>query len=139
MGAVTPIALASTLAPVAASTALSKSNAAATNSIANQQYQNNVAKINAKQAADDRVRAQNLKLQKAAQTARFGAMGISASDGSSAAILKGMQLKSDSEAADRTRLSNISRDGLFIGSGTNLLSKNSKAVQNNLDKLISSD
>jgi len=139
MGAVTPLAFSSTLAPLAAGTAVSKRNANTTNSAANQQYQNNVDRINAQQAADERVRAQNLKRQQSSQVAKFGAMGIGSGDGSSAAILKGMELKSDSEAADRARLSTISRDGLSIGYGTNLLSKNSKAVPNNLDKLISSD
>lgn len=139
MGAVTPMAFASTLAPIVASTAISKNNSNAANSVANQRYQNNMAKINAQQVADDRARAELLKRQKSSQLAKFGAMGISSGDGSSAAILKGMQTKSDAQLGDRSRLVDLSRGGLSIGVGTNLLSKNSKAVQNNLDKLVLSD
>ena len=142
MGAVTPLAYAVKFAPIVAgvaSTAISKSNSDATNSAANQRYQNNMATINVKQVADERARAEVLKRQKSSQLAKFGAMGISSGDGSSAAILKGMQSKSDAQLADQSQLVDLSRDGLSIGIGTNLLSKNSTAVQNNLDKLLSSD
>jgi len=124
------------VAPILISTGLSMVQAKAAKKSTRQAFAPNIVQRTAKLAADERIRKENLKRRKATQTARFAAMGMNPNEGSSAALLTGMQTSADARAADRARLTTMSQTGASAGSGSNLLAKNSRVFQSTLDKLI---
>ena len=61
---------------------------------------------------EERRRKEQLRQNQAAQRARFGALGLSASGGSAAAVLRGLSTKSALRGQDQGRLSDIRLQGL---------------------------
>ncbi len=68
--------------------------------------------IAATRQIEDRRRKEQLRRDKATQRARFGALGLSASGGSAAAVLRGLSTRSALENQDRSRLFDIRLQGL---------------------------
>lgn len=66
-----------------------------------QKYQAQVADIQRRQAADAKTRKDALARASARQRARFASQGINPADGSSAAIIEGLQNKTTQELADK--------------------------------------
>jgi hypothetical protein len=68
--------------------------------------------IAASRQIEDRRRKEQLRQDRAAQRARFGALGLSAGGGSAAADLRGLSTRSALDAQDRNRLSDIRLRGI---------------------------
>lgn len=113
------------------------------NAAAQQAYQRRVAELDLQQATAERARKENLKRLSAAQRASFAARGLTPGEGSSAALLEGMTSLSEAEAADRARFADLARQRIGAdyaqGAGENLLSKKSKIILGNLDRLMALD
>lgn len=71
--------------------------------------------IAASRQIEDRRRKEQLRQDRAAQRARFGALGLSAGGGSAAAVLRGLSTRSALDAQDRDRLSDIRLRGIGQG------------------------
>jgi hypothetical protein len=68
--------------------------------------------IVATRAIEDRRRKDQLRRDRATQSARFGARGLSASGGSAAAVSRGLSTRSALDGQDRKQLSDIALRGL---------------------------
>jgi len=76
---------------------------------------NQEQQIAASRQIEDRRRKDQLRRDKAARRARFGALGVSANGGSAAAVLRGLSTRSLLENQDRNRLSDIRLRGMRQG------------------------
>lgn len=110
---------------------------------ADQVYQNSLAAMETKRAADERRRTQELKQVSARQRARFAAQGLGTTDGSASAVLDGLLSRSAADAREREQLRDIERRRLAQNSerglGGNLLEGNTKLVKDNLNTLLQWD
>jgi len=68
--------------------------------------------IEATRQIEKRRRKEQLSRDRAAQRARFGALGLSADGGSAAAVLRGLSTRASQDIADRNRLTSLRLQGL---------------------------
>lgn len=105
-----------------------------------QAYQSRLDEINAQSAAAERTRQATHDRVSAQQRARFASKGIVPSEGSSAAVLKGLQTMSEAQAEDHSRQLSIAKNRADLSysqaTGANLLTKKVALFEDNLDKLL---
>lgn len=132
-----------TVLSMAASAAATESARRSSIKASNRSYQNQVSLLNARYAAAEENRQQELKRASASQRARFGVQGLSSADGSSSAVLDGMKTLSEQQALERDKIADLQRrqaaSGLAQVSSGNLLTRHSPMLLDNMSRLMNWD
>lgn len=132
-----------TILTMAASAAATESARRSSIKASNRSRQNQVSLLNARYAAAEENRQQELKRASARQRARFSAQGLSSADGSSSAVLDGMKTLSEQQAQERDTVADLQRrqaaSGLAHVSSGNLLTRHSPMLLDNMSRLMNWD